>query len=173
MSKIWGPKLWHLMHNISYSYKLKPSITEKNDYLNFYLSIYDLIPCPICKKFYGDFLLKIDKNKLVFNKFTLINKINLLHNLVNKKLGKRIHYPKNIDYICKLNKLIISEILEIIYNSNQLNYYSLIKFFYYFIQVYPDYRKRLFLNKFYINHYKVKSGALIIKNELIRVIKLV
>ena len=172
MSKIWGPKLWHLMHNISYNYKLKPNQKDKTIFLNFYISIYDIIPCPICKNFYGEFLSKIDKNRLVYNKFTLMNKLNILHNLVNKKLGKKIYNPRNIEYKCQLDKQILIELIETIYESNQLRYYSLSKFFYYFILVYPDYRIKVFLTNFYVKNHNQKSGVLKIKNEIVRVLSL-
>ena len=172
MSKIWGPKLWHIMHNLSYNYKLNPDKKEKFIYINFYFSLYELIPCPICKNFYGKFLNSIDKDQMFYNKFTLMNKINILHNLVNKKLGKKIHNPGNYEYKCQLNNKILIEVIEILYNSNQLNYYALSKFFYYLIHIFPNYKIKVFLISFYVNNHKTKGGVLKVKNEIIRVLNI-
>lgn len=86
----WGPFFWHTIHIVALGYSTNPSYNEKKSAKEFFESLRFLIPCPVCRDHYNAHLEKypltphLDKRSDLF-KWTI-----LLHNEVNKTLGKRI-----------------------------------------------------------------------------------
>ena len=84
----WGPFYWHTMHITALGYSNKPNYSEKRAAKEFYESFVHLLPCPVCRGHYAKHLKanpispSLDSNQDLF-KWTV-----LIHNLVNKDLGK-------------------------------------------------------------------------------------
>jgi len=88
--EIWGPYLWKSIHFIALGYPKNPCIQDKLDFKEFFINLHKVIPCFSCAKNYKrhlDELPPID-NYLKSN-MTLFEWTWMLHNIVNKELGKR------------------------------------------------------------------------------------
>ena len=50
MSKLeWGRNIWKTIHYIPLGYPSNPSIEDKINYKNFYISLGNVLPCKICQ----------------------------------------------------------------------------------------------------------------------------
>jgi len=83
---VWGPFVWTTMHIVSLGYSATPSQEEKQAATQFYESLQIMIPCPICREHYGQFLKETPP--AVQNRDTLIRWVFNVHNKVNVQLGK-------------------------------------------------------------------------------------
>ena len=105
----WGPKLWFLIHTISYCSPESLSEIEQRDYYLFFSYIIPkCVPCPECIIHY----IKLT-NKYKFHGKTrddLINYTILLHNKVNKRLKKQILERQEIDLLYNNKYKYINEI---------------------------------------------------------------
>ena len=63
MTYIWGPSLWHSLHTISFNYPVKPTDKQKKEYLQFFKSLKDVLPCKYCRKNYIENIKVIKLNK--------------------------------------------------------------------------------------------------------------
>ena len=136
MSKnIWGPKLWYIIHNISYISPKK--ITNKYIFLYnifYYKVIPNIIPCSLCKM---NYLIHIKYNKInLKNKRNFINWTIHIHNTVNKTLNKKIkfneielyrlhskfNFNNYIWYIEYLSNQVIKKYINVIYLIYFLDY---------------------------------------------------
>lgn len=86
--QVWGPFFWHTIHITALGYPSDPTYTHKKAAKEFYESFQILIPCPICREHFAEHLTKhpitphLDSRKDLFT-WTVV-----LHNAVNKSLGK-------------------------------------------------------------------------------------
>jgi hypothetical protein len=85
----WGPFFWHTIHIIALGYPMEPSHAHKKSAKEFYESLKILIPCPICKEHYIAHLEKYPLTPHLDRRTDLFRWTVLLHNEVNKALGKR------------------------------------------------------------------------------------
>lgn len=46
---IWGPVVWTILHILSFSYPHKPTILQKNQFKQLFLSIGNILPCKYCR----------------------------------------------------------------------------------------------------------------------------
>ena len=89
---IWGKHIWKSIHYIALGYPDIPTEEEKNNYYTFFISLKNVLPCPLCRNHYTDILI----NELPITNDVMKNKHNLLkwtidlHNIVNNKIGKKI-----------------------------------------------------------------------------------
>jgi len=90
MTSIWGPSLWHFLHTISFNYPCHPTKKDIDHYYNYMLSLKHILPCKYCrdnlpKNFKKTkFSKKIFKNRMTFSKWVYV-----LHEEINKMLGKK------------------------------------------------------------------------------------
>lgn len=103
---VWGPFFWHTMHISALGYPQKPSYNQKKAAKEFYEALVFLIPCPICREHYSQFLQQnpvapsLDRREDLF-KWTVD-----LHNSVNKQLGKpRFTESESIAFYSRLGAL--------------------------------------------------------------------
>lgn len=90
LTSVWGPPLWHTLHTISFNYPVKPSSEDKENYMNYFKSLGNVLPCRYCRENYKENLKVIPLRKKVFkNRETLSRWVYQLHELVNKNLGKK------------------------------------------------------------------------------------
>lgn len=89
LTSVWGPAIWHVLHTISFNYKVHPSEEEKAQYKTFIESLQNVLPCRACRENlkknlplagYGD---HVYENRETFSRFIFD-----LHQTVNKMLGK-------------------------------------------------------------------------------------
>jgi hypothetical protein len=90
MTSIWGPPMWHTLHTISFNYPVNPSIEDKKNYYNFFISLKDILPCRYCRDNLKDNLKKNPLNIKVFkSRETLSKWVYLLHEKINSLLNKK------------------------------------------------------------------------------------
>ncbi len=97
---VWGPFFWMTIHIVALGYSSKPNYTEKRSAKQFFESLANLIPCPVCREHYKQ---HITKNPIVphlDNRTDLFKWTVDLHNAVNVSLGKpKWTVEESINYI--------------------------------------------------------------------------
>lgn len=115
-SKIWGNHGWKFMHYVTLGYPEIPTVEEKNNYKNFFISLKNVLPCSKCAKHYEENLKKLPlTDDILNNKTKLIKWCIDLHNIVNKMLNKKV-----LSYDEAYNKLINNN--NDFYDDNITNY---------------------------------------------------
>jgi hypothetical protein len=90
LTTIWGPPFWHVLHTISFNYPVNPSLEQKQQYRNYFLSLQNVLPCGACRK-----NLKTNFKHLPLTMTHMKNRDSFsryvynLHELVNKMLHKK------------------------------------------------------------------------------------
>ena len=109
----WGPKLWKLIHTISY---FSPDNFSKIDYTNYYYFYTFVIPrcimCIKCQIHYRKMLERIQFDG--FTKNQLIDYLIELHNNVNKRLKKKQLTRKDVDKIYSDKNIFLKDIYDLI-----------------------------------------------------------
>lgn len=89
---VWGPLLWTVMHMISFNYPTNPTTIQKKQYMEFFHSLKNVLPCKACRESFTDFVENDPEVKIRVKHFksrdTLGRWVFDLHNKVNKKLKK-------------------------------------------------------------------------------------
>ena len=49
LSSVWGPPMWHYLHTMSFNYPVNPTNEDKRNYMNFVLSLKNVLPCKYCR----------------------------------------------------------------------------------------------------------------------------
>ncbi len=88
--EIWGPFFWTTMHIVSLGYSATPNEEERAGAAAFYNSLATMIPCPVCREHYREFLKEEPVESATMNRDTLIDWVFRLHNKVNARLGKPV-----------------------------------------------------------------------------------
>lgn len=95
----WGPRLWYLLHKITYKYPNKITNNTKLFYLKYFKKIVNIIPCPFCST---HFQKEIEDNHLLNNlenRQLLIDWFKNLHNQINLSNGKRVYTGFELDML--------------------------------------------------------------------------
>jgi len=89
MTSVWGPSLWHSMHIISFNYPTNPTKKDKENYMKFYKSIKNVLPCRYCRDNLKKNLMKLPLTMdIMHNRESLSKWVYELHEAVNTMLGK-------------------------------------------------------------------------------------
>jgi hypothetical protein len=89
LTSVWGPSQWHMLHIISFNYPVNPTLEEKKQYMEYVLSLQNVLPCGACRKNlktnfkHLPLTMSIMKSRDTFSRY-----IYRLHELVNKMLKK-------------------------------------------------------------------------------------
>ena len=90
LTSVWGPAAWHLLHTISFNYPINPTIDNKKQYKEFIENLQNVLPCKYCRINLKNNLKSYPirpchmKNRDTFSRY-----IYKLHEIINKKLGKK------------------------------------------------------------------------------------
>jgi len=90
LTTVWGPSLWHFLHTMSFNYPIEPTKEQKKYYMNFILSLKNILPCKYCRinltKNFKVVPLKMSsmKDRESFSRY-----VYTLHEHINKMLGKK------------------------------------------------------------------------------------
>ena len=88
--KAWGPPGWVFLHCCAINYPQEPTERQKREYLAFFKSVGDVLPCRYCRESYQMYI-KQESTLLCLpvmkNRQTLSKWLYDIHNKVNKKLG--------------------------------------------------------------------------------------
>jgi hypothetical protein len=90
--KIWGPSAWDFIHTVALGYPSSPTLTDKNNYRDFYTNIGNILPCPVCQRHYNEFLSGrlLDIDEALESTESLFNWTVDAHNNVNENNRKPI-----------------------------------------------------------------------------------
>jgi hypothetical protein len=86
--ELWGRHLWKSIHYIALGYPNYPTEIEAQNYMNFYLDFWKVIPCQKCAINYKKHIEELPIDNFLKNKMTLFEWTVKLHNIVNKSLNK-------------------------------------------------------------------------------------
>lgn len=104
-TKMWGPHMWITLHVLAMNYPDNPTISQQQNYKEFFNMLGNILPCCYCRDSYQFFikLLPID-NYLVNSKY-MQYWVYILHNLVNQKLNvSRYSWPSFNEVLAKYEK---------------------------------------------------------------------
>ena len=85
---VWGPFFWHTIHIAALGYPAEPTYVHKKAAKEFFESLQVLIPCPICREHYAEHLKEMPISPHLDSRNDLFKWTVVLHNKVNKLLGK-------------------------------------------------------------------------------------
>jgi hypothetical protein len=123
----WGPRLWYLLHKITYNYPIKPSNDEKSFYLKYFSTIVRIIPCPYC----SDHLFTAIQNDRLYlsleNRQLVIEWFKSLHNKINASNGKRIYTGFELDMMYENSVFNHDTLNELILYILELTMYNIIE----------------------------------------------
>lgn len=83
----WGPSTWDYLHALSFTYPIEPTFSEKIRFKNHYENF--LLPCITCQDHFLLIIKKIKIDSYLKTKLDLAYWVFLVHNEVNKTLGKK------------------------------------------------------------------------------------
>ena len=90
LTSVWGPSMWHTLHTISFNNPVKPTNKDKTNYMKFFLSLKNILPCKYCRINYVKNLKSVPLNLSVMkNRLSLSKWLYLLHEEINRMLGKK------------------------------------------------------------------------------------
>lgn len=96
LTSVWGPSLWHSLHAISFNYPIKPTIQDKRNYLNFFMSLRFVLPCKYCRDNFIKNIKKVPLNMTTMkNRETVSKWLYNLHEEINTMLGKKSNLTYN------------------------------------------------------------------------------
>ena len=102
----WGPFFWHTIHIVALGYPKEPTYAEKRAAKEFYESLTNLIPCPICRIHYAEHLKEMPVSPSLDTREDLFRWTVVIHNKVNKDLGKpEVSELEAITFYHKLGEL--------------------------------------------------------------------
>ena len=100
---VWGPFFWHTMHIVALGYPKEPSYAHKKAAKEFFESLQFLIPCPICREHYSQFLQEQAITPSLDRREDLFRWTVDIHNKVNATLKKpRVSEQEAIQYYKRL-----------------------------------------------------------------------
>lgn len=84
--EFFGPSMWRTLHAVAFTYPNNPSEQERKNYIDFFRSVGNVIPCPSCGVHYRKYM---DEHPLeADSKDSLSRWVYDLHQDVNKRSGK-------------------------------------------------------------------------------------
>jgi len=104
---IWGPHAWQFLHSITLSYPENPSEKDRENHIQFFNILKDILPCEKCRIHYAQNLQTYPIENHLENKESLFRWLVDIHNRVNIDNGKKEY---SYDEVTKL--------YEKMYNKN-------------------------------------------------------
>jgi hypothetical protein len=87
--KYWGKEAWKFIHWVALTYPTNPTPIDKKNYLKFFESLQDVLPCPFCAVHFKQ---NMTKNPIrLDNNMELFNWTVEMHNEVNRQNSKKIY----------------------------------------------------------------------------------
>jgi len=124
---VWGPFFWLTMHIAALGYPNNPTYTDKLAAKQFFESLANLIPCPVCREHYKAHLTRFPLTPSIDSRKDLFKWTVDIHNEVNKLHGKPAWtVDEAIAYIAQLGARKRSPIITA-RDFNEMNLKSYIK----------------------------------------------
>lgn len=102
--EIWGPCCWKLLHSIAWTFPEFPTEEEKQNHIDFFISLSKVLPCLYCRKHFQEW---ISINPINCNSINEIaNWVWKLHNHINLKNNKpEISYEDAFEKYHKISRI--------------------------------------------------------------------
>lgn len=111
--QVWGPFFWNVIHIVALGYPTEPTYTHKKAVKEFFESLQVIVPCPKCRRHFADHLIKYPITPHLDARTDLFKWTVVLHNAVNKALGKPEFTEKEtINYFKRLGQRAKSPIVN-------------------------------------------------------------
>lgn len=85
---VWGDQYWAFLFSTALGYPRNPGIDIQHNYFRFFHNLYHVLPCESCRYNYQNHLRKLPLNFHLNSRLSLLNWVLMLHNEVNRTLGK-------------------------------------------------------------------------------------
>jgi len=85
---VWGPFFWHTIHIVAIAYSKQPTYSDKKAAKEFFESLQNLLPCPVCREHLKIHLRKYPITPHLDRKEDLFKWTVMLHNEVNISINK-------------------------------------------------------------------------------------
>jgi hypothetical protein len=115
---LWGRKLWTSIHYIALGYPNQPTEIDVKNYYEFFSNLWKVIPCHKCSINYKNHLIELPIEPYLSSNIKLFEWTVLIHNIVNKEIGKKeisvehaLNILKNNQFFFKNNSYIYYSIL--------------------------------------------------------------
>lgn len=96
LTSVWGPSMWHTLHAISFNYPINPTKKQKREYLEFFKSLKNILPCKYCRENYIQNIKTVPLNmNTMNNRETFSRWLYKLHEEINTMLGKTSNLTYN------------------------------------------------------------------------------
>ena len=114
--EIWGPHGWQFLHSITLSYPDNPSEKDRENHIQFFDKLKDVLPCEKCQLHFAKNLQTYPIENHLENKESLFKWLVDIHNRVNVDNGKREYTYEEV-----------TELYEKMYNKNDKGVFISIK----------------------------------------------
>jgi len=172
----WGPRLWYLLHKISYSYPERANLSEQQFYYNYFNLTKMMIPCPFCSNHYNNAIQTKLLDRNLNTRQEVIDWFRNQHNDVNIGNNRRIYQGFEVDYLyngVEFNHEYFFELLDYLYRlvvvSKEINRVSFIRWILFTYKIHPCVHCRISSERFLLknNIEKLKySDNNVLKNWL-------
>lgn len=88
LPSVWGPAFWATIHFAALGYPDTPTPQDRADYETFYKNLHKILPCIKCAEHYKQHLIALPMTNALQNSEELFAWTVMMHNKVNKDLGK-------------------------------------------------------------------------------------
>lgn len=85
---MWGPIYWSFLFSTVLGYPLEPGIDVQSAYYRFFRLLEWVLPCGVCKANYAEHFRNIPLNFYLYSRKALMEWVLILHNEVNRSIGK-------------------------------------------------------------------------------------
>ena len=90
LTTVWGPSMWHVLHTVSFNYRVKPTSKDKIHYREFILNLKHILPCGKCRSNLSKNFKKLPlQTKDLQSRETFSKYVYRLHETINDMLGKK------------------------------------------------------------------------------------
>jgi len=86
--KVWGKQYWGFLFSTALGYPRNPDIDTQHNYFRHYFNLANVLPCESCQYNYENHLRKLPLNFHLHSRMALLNWVLMLHNEVNRTIGK-------------------------------------------------------------------------------------
>jgi FAD-linked sulfhydryl oxidase len=87
---VWGSSAWVFLHSVSNTFPDSPTSLEKKNYILFFYSLAEILPCKLCRSHYKEWLRLYPVDKFVSSQKKMNHWVFLMHNYVNLRLKKKL-----------------------------------------------------------------------------------
>lgn len=114
----WGPRLWYILHKMSYTYPDRASTEQQQLYYQFFNLTRYMIPCPFCSIHYKDAIQNKMLERQLNTRQEVIDWFRNHHNDVNISKSSRIYHGFELDRLYngpEFNHYLFYELLDYLY----------------------------------------------------------